>query len=138
MQVSNSLSSDWTVNQRLAARMRAIGYTQQQTAEAVGVELRTVQRWEEKPDFVEFVQALHEAAWQRIEPGIMANVALAVDVQREMLLGKVKADDKRYLAAQRLIDRILDRLLYVEPAPAEAGSGKAGTTVNILNAGPAA
>lgn len=125
--------SEWSVKQRLAARLRAIGYTQQASADQVGVDLNTIQRWEDIDAYVAYEQELHQAAWERIEPGIMANVALAVEVQRDMLLGLVAANDKRYLEARRLIDRIVDRLLYVEPQqPAVPALSAAPTsTVNV-------
>lgn len=135
---------EWSVKQRLAARLRAIGYTQQSSADQVGVDLTTLQRWEEIDAYVEFEQQLHQAAWERIEPGIMANVALAVEVQRDMLLGLVPANDKRYLEARRLIDRIVDRLLYVEPttpAPPSlpaAPSSTVNVTVGASTGAPAA
>lgn len=131
-----SLGRAWNVKQKLGARLRAIGYTQQSTADQVGVSITTIQKWEEDDAFHEYVQQLHNVAWQRIEPAIMANVALAVDVQRDMLNGLVKPDDKRYLEARRLIDRIVDRLLYVEPPALPAGDTAPTTAVNIqLNAG---
>lgn len=130
--------SEWSVKQRLVARLRAIGYTQQSSADQVGVDLTTVQRWEDIDAYVAYEQELHQAAWERIEPGIMANVALAVEVQRDMLLGLVPANDKRYLEARRLIDRIVNRLLYVEPQqptpPAQPAAPS--STVNVSIGGP--
>lgn len=112
----------WKPAKRAAARLRAIGCTQDYTANEVGVDIRTVQNWCAEDEFDSVVRQLKELAWARVEPGIMANVELAIEVQRQMFMGEIKADDKRYLAAQRLIDRILDRLLYVEPAHNPPGS----------------
>src|SRR5689334_17532732 len=95
-----SLAGEWSVKQRLGARLRAIGYTQQAAADQAGCDITTLQRWEEDAAYVAFEQQLHDQAWERIEPGIMANVALAVEVQRDMLRGEVKPDDKRYLEAR--------------------------------------
>lgn len=129
-----TLDGDWNVKQKLGARLRAIGYTQQATADQIGVDITTVQRWEENSAFHDYVQQLHSLAWRRIEPAIMANVELAVDVQRQMFIGELKPDDKRYLEARRLIDRILDRLLYVEPADASdrLPAPGASVTTNVL------
>lgn len=128
-----------TPAQRSVARLLAIGYPQTAAAEALGQNLRTVQRWCADEQFEAYIDRLYQTAWERVEPGIMANVELAIEVQRQMLRGEVKPNDPRYREAARLLDRILDRLLYVEPA--SAGGDAAGiaavsaVNVNVVAAG---
>lgn len=100
-------------------------------ADKVGVTLRTVQYWCAEEEFDQEVSRLRELAWQRVEPGIMANVELALEVQRAMFAGEIKADDKRYIEARRLIDRILDRLLYVEPARSSDSAPAVSAVFNL-------
>lgn len=112
----------WTpsLKQREAALLRARGHTQQQCADAVGLDIREIQRWHEIPEWVALVEEHFLRSVERIEPGLMANIDLAIDVQRQMLRGELKPDDKRYLEARRLIDRIMDRLLSVDRNRGEA------------------
>ena len=121
----------WPPRKRAAARLRAIGCSQQYCADQVGVALRTVQHWCADRVFDAEVTRLQELAWSRVEPGIMANVELALEVQRQMFRGEIAADDKRYLAAQRLIYRILDRLLYVEPASGPDSAPAVSAVINL-------
>ena len=127
----NSLLSGWSTQKREAARLRAIGYTQQMTAEAIGAGMRTVQGWCAEPEFDSHVQRLHEEAFRRIEPQLMANLEMAISVQRDMFAGRISPSEKRYIEAAKLIDRLLDRLLYTEPA--EPASSKPAVGVTVIN-----
>lgn len=92
--------------------MMALGYTQQMVADELGCTIRAVQKWCATPGFYQRVDELAALAWQRIEPGLMSNIELALDVQRLMLLGKVDAKDGRYIEAKALIATVI-RLLSV-------------------------
>lgn len=107
--------SGWKPARRAAALYLAIGFTGQDVADRVGQDIRTIQRWCADPVFDAYRQALRALAISRIEPAIMANVELALDVQRRMLIGEVAPTDARYLAAERIINRIVDRLTRTEP-----------------------
>lgn len=115
--MNDSTYNLWKPDKRAAVRLLAIGCSQQYTADHVGAGLRTVQNWCAEDEFDRIRTELRELAWSRVEPGIMANVELALEVQAQMFRGDIKPDDKRYASAERLIYRILDRLLYVEPLP---------------------
>lgn len=119
--------NEWTPNQRSAARLLAIGYTGSMAAERVGVTRETVSRWLAKQEFADYVQSLHEQAWERIEPAVNANLALALDVQRRVFAGEIKASDGRYVEARRFIERILDRLARAEQPPATGST----STINL-------
>lgn len=129
----------WKPDKRAAARYIAIGCTQQYSADQVGVTLRTVQNWCAEDEFDQVVTQLRDLAWARVEPGIMANVELALEVQRQMFRGEVSPDDKRYAAAQRLIDRILDRLLTIrtEDDPDSPAHNQAANLIQINTGIPA-
>ena len=120
----------WNVQQRSYARLIAIGYSQSEAARQLAVPLRTAQRWMADEGFCQHIQDLHETAWSRVEAGIMANVELAIEVERRWLSGE-KVDEKRYRDARSRIDRILDRLLFVEPPETENRNPTLGATVNI-------
>lgn len=100
----------WIPAQRTAARLLAIGYTRDQVSRSIGVSLRTLYRWCERDAFWSLVEELHGAAWVRVEPRVSANLELALDVQAQMLRGEVGAEDPRYRAAERLINRFVERL----------------------------
>lgn len=125
------LDAKWSVQQRNAARLLAIGYTVAMAAKATGYSVRQIYRLNNDPDFDDYVQALHAYAWQRVEPGIMANALLAITVQRQMFLGEITASDERYREASKLIDRLLDRLLYIEPPPPADSEGSVGPTAAV-------
>ena len=128
-------SLDWKPKQKLVARYLAIGYTQEMAARAVGYSERQVGRLIVDPAFTGLVQQLHERLWSRLEPEIVANMLLAVDVQRRMFLGEINPSDGRYRAAERLLNRILERLLVADPARA-AATPTAAVQVNVNPAGP--
>lgn len=128
---SVALPLDWKPDKRAAARLLAIGCSQQYTADQVGVVLRTVQNWCADPEFDNVRQELQELAWASVEPTIMANVQHALEVQRMVFRGDLNAGDKRYIAAEKLIYRMLDRLLYVEPATAEDRTPAITATFNL-------
>ena len=117
------------MQQQKVARLLAIGYTRKMAADATGYSERQVYRLCDDTDFDAYVQHLHQYAWQQIEPGIMANAALAVKLQQQVFLGDLNPKDPRWREASRLLDRLLDRLLYVEPPP--DGTGKAGPAAAI-------
>lgn len=134
-----TLSSEaLSIRQRNAARLLAIGYTQQQAAEAVGVDKRTITRWCDEEAFHATVEQLHLTAWERIQPGVYSTLEMAIEVVQQMLRGELKADDKRYLAAERLIDRLLSRLFAVGAAPAANDPAADGSVhpVAALPSGP--
>lgn len=107
-----------SVRQRVAAHRLAVGGTQQQAADAVGVEARTIRRWCDDPTFAALVEHLHVTAWQRVEPAVFATLELAIGVIQQMLRGELEADDKRVQSAERLLDRLLNRLFDIGTAPA--------------------
>lgn len=109
-----------SIRQRNAARLLAVGMSQQQAADAVGVDVRTVRRWRDEQAFEDMVQELHLTAWSRIEHAVMATLEQAIGVVQEMLRGEIKPDDKRYLAAERLIERLLTRLFAIGGTEAAA------------------
>ena len=133
-EVAESESGSWSVQQRHAAHWLAIGADKRYTAAQVGMQERQLFRWLSNPAYVAYVEELHQATWERVEPKIMANVMLALDLQRQVLTGEVPWNDKRLGLADKLMTRILDRLLFVEPAPA-AGGQTANGTVNVLVGG---
>lgn len=111
--------ASWKPEQRVAAWCLAIGMTWQATADRVGVKsLQTLANWLKKPEFADYVDYLRATALSRVEPTIMTNLELALDLQRQVLSGELDADDARWREADKLIGRFLDRLLYVEPAGA--------------------
>ena len=114
----------------------AIGYTQQMAADEMGIALRTVQNYCAKKGFYEYVKHLSLLAWERVEPSLMANMELALDVQRQVLLGKIDAKDGRYVEARALI-QVLIRFLQVATRKADDG-GEAGTgaTPSVIDVTP--
>lgn len=108
-----------SVRQRVAAHRLAVGGTQEQAAQAVGVDTRTVRRWCDDPDFAALVDYLHVTAWERVEPAVFATLELAIGVIQQMLRGELEADDKRVLSAERLLERLLNRLFAIGVAPAD-------------------
>lgn len=109
----------WKPARRTAALYLAIGFAGQDVADRVGQDLRTVQRWCADPVFDAYRQALRALAFTRVEPAIMANVEIALDIQRQMLIGEVAPNDARYQAAERIIRYVVDRL--TRPERADAG-----------------
>lgn len=109
----------WKPARRAAALYLAIGFAGQDVADRVGQDLRTVQRWCADPVFDAYRQALRALAFTRVEPAIMANVEIALDIQRQMLIGEVAPNDARYQAAERIIRYVVDRL--TRPERADAG-----------------
>lgn len=127
----NTVKPKWTPKQLLAARCRAIGMTQQASADQVGVNLVTLQRWETQRGFTALREEYMERVVSQVEPTIMANLLLALEVQRQVLNGELTHDSGRAELANRLVARFLDRLLYVEPAPSAGGNPAAAVTVPI-------
>lgn len=128
----------WKPAKRRAAGYLAIGCTVAYTARQTRTPPRTLYNWLDEDEFQRGVISLKETAWQRAEPEIFANLGLALEVQRAMFRGEVQATDERYLAAERLIDRFLGRLLYVEPANVASGNGSVGAAIQLnVNAAPA-
>lgn len=121
------MAGGWRTQQISAAKLLAIGFTQQMTADEVRVDIRTVRRWLERHEFCELVEHYRETACAHIDPDIWAHLRLAIEIDRRVLIGEIAFDDPRAIRAQRLIDRFLDRLLYVEPAPATVAGGNTPT-----------
>ncbi len=107
-----TIPPEWNPAQDRAARLMALGYTQQMVADELQVTLRTVQNWCAIPGFYVYVDELAAMAWTRVEPRLMANIELALDVQRRMLLGEIDAKSPRYVEARSLINVVI-RLLTV-------------------------
>lgn len=127
----------WKAQQLSAARLLAIGYTKGMAASEAGVDLRTVMRWCARSDFHELVLQYQQTAFARVEPMIMANLELALEMQRKVMNGELAPNDPRFAVAHDLIKRFLDRLLYVEPALGAGGNPPPGITVPIqINAQP--
>lgn len=126
----------WKPAKRAAARYLAIGCAQEYAAQHSGVTKRTVQNWCTEPDFDAYVLYLRETALQQVEPAIMANLHLALEVQQQVLRGEIPADDGRYTAADKLIYRFLDKLMAVEAGPATPGPypPPVAVTVNQITA----
>ena len=140
MSESTIIVQPWkpTPEQACAARYLAIGCTLQHSADQARVGLRTVQSWVKKAAFAEYVERLHLSLLERVEASLMANLQLALEVQRQVLNGEVSARDERYAVAHKLIDRLLDKFLIVDPpAPYPALPAPAGPAfaVQINNAG---
>lgn len=106
----------WTPTQYKIAHYVAKGYTKEQTGRMCNVHSDTVRRLLIRNDFNELVYQLAQEAMARIEPTIMANLELALDIQRNMFLGEIPATDRRYTEARALLSRFLDKLLYTEAA----------------------
>jgi autotransporter translocation and assembly factor TamB len=102
-----------SVRQRKAALLLGRGYSQQDAAEAVDVDVRTIRRWSDSEHFEALIAHSASTAFQRVEPGLFSLLDMAVDVGKAMLRGELAADDKRVLAAERLIDRLTARLYNV-------------------------
>lgn len=127
----------WGAHQVRAAYLIAIGWPIDHVAGEVGVHRNAIRKWLLRTAFVQMVDDARAKVVEQFEPAIMANVHLAVDVQRRMLVGEIRPDDKRYLEARRLLERFLDRLLYVEPAPPQVGFPANGISVPIqINTAP--
>lgn len=107
-----------SIRQRNAARLLAIGMSQQQAADGVGVDVRTVRRWCDDRAFAEMVEELHALAWSRVEHAVMAMLEQAIGVMQAMLRGEVAPDDKRYVEASRLVERLIARLFSIAAPPA--------------------
>lgn len=131
--LSETLRVDWRPAQKTAALMLAIGATESHAAVRAGVSQSTITAWKHQPLFDERVRELRASAWQDVEQSIMANVQLALEVQRQGLAGELAIDDPRYRESARLIDRMLDRLLYVEPAGAPAGGPGTINAAVVIN-----
>lgn len=112
----------WNAKQRTAARLLAMGLSKGDVAARVDVDAGTMSEWVKDPHFEDYCEDVYAVAWKRIEPAIMANVELALDLQKRVFLGEVKASDPSYRDASKLITRILDRLLTVEPTHAAIGA----------------
>lgn len=112
----------------LAAYWLGIGVTQQRAADECGADLRTVQRWCAEQSFQDRIAQHRRTAFEQIEPQMWANVRLALDVERRMMNGELKADDPAWLAAQRLLDRFRAVFVDVDAPPSSGGSleGPAG------------
>ena len=129
MALPPAIDLHWPTLKRDCARRLAIGYSAWEAATALNLPIETLRVWMREKDFDVLVQDLHSDVWGRIEPQFMANIEIALLVEQEMFLGRIKADDKRYLEARRKIDRWTDRLLYVEPPDDSPRNRQAGVTV---------
>lgn len=125
----------WTPSEDRVARLLAIGYTQEMAADELGMARRTVQNYCAKPGFYEYVKHLSLLAWERVEPSLMANMELALDVQRQVLLGKLDAKDNRYIEARALI-QVLIRFLQVATRKTDDGEVEAGTPASVIDVTP--
>ena len=104
-----------------AAEMLAAGKTMQETAEAVGVTLRTIAYWKEKPEFQNMVQELHEKALNESKKILIAHAEEAAQKLVQLM------NDENVWVAMQAIREILDRIGVKSP------DNKA--LVNITNIG---
>lgn len=118
-------------NQALAARYLSLGKTLEGTAAELRISHDTIARWMKDPAFLELLDGYKAAAIDLIEPAVMANLMAALELQRQVLHGELDPGDRRYAIAHALVNRFLDRLLYVEPAP--SGGASNGTFIAINN-----
>jgi hypothetical protein len=126
---------DWPVVKGTAARLLAIGCTLEDTAKRCDVVIKTLSNWKNDPAFDAYVTQIRQTLASQIEPSIMANVALALELQRRVFAGELKANEPRYVEAARLISRVLDRLFYVAPPLDPTGDAPRGVHVAINNRG---
>lgn len=119
-----------SVIQRQAAELRALGYTQQMVADQVGRDLRTVQRWCADDAFDARVRELRHLMRYEVEPDILANLRLAVKVQREVFLGQRDPKDATYKEAREFVRIFLARLLTADPDDRAPNVG-ANVQVNV-------
>lgn len=128
MQSDNISSVAWTTAQLKVAWLIAIGYSQPMAAKAVGMSLRQVSRWASLPTYQSLVAVYQSEVMDRIEPAVLQNAALALELQRQMFLGEISPDDKRYREAAKLISRLWDKF-YTEPTT--PGPSPVGNAVQI-------
>lgn len=122
----------WGTAKRQTAWWLAIGASREYAAQQTGITRTTLYRWLEDPVFAAEIERLHIIAVERVEPTIMGNVEFALDIQRRVMTGEIPANDDRATTADRLIGRILDRLLaVVAPAPPGPGVTVAPVQVNV-------
>lgn len=128
-----TVSSEWTpsVSQRAAAQLLAIGSTWQYTADYCRVTVNTIGNWAKRPEFAALVDQVRENVWDRVAPAMMANVMLALEVQRQVLTGEIGGKDDRAIAADRLIGRFADRLVPVEDAAPDHPPAQAANAVQV-------
>lgn len=122
----------WKPAKQLAAKYLAIGCTQEYTAQKTETPHRTLQHWCAEPEFHTWVLHLREVAVAQIEQDIAANVRLALEVQAEVMRGELSASSDRFIVADKLLYRFVDRLVYVEPAT--SADSALGATVVIQHA----
>lgn len=133
---TNAPLGSFTHVQEQAIHFLAIGYDELTCARRVGCKLEAIIRWLQEDKFRQAVRDDAENTLRRLEPNIARNLELALDVQKQVLTGELKAKDERALAANRLVDRFLDKLLYVEvpesaPPSTSAPLGDSGSLVPI-------
>ncbi len=103
-----------TSRQRDAVAARARGFTAVATARMVRCSLRTLWRWEAMPAFAAAMNEERLAVWRKLEEDVMCNFLLALEVERQVLNGELPADSGQARGAEKLIHRLLEKLLVVE------------------------
>lgn len=99
---------------REVARLCALGYSHQAVADMTGYHRRHIIRMVNTEDFVTEVERIKASLSSTLEADILANVSLAVQIERQMLAGDLPSTDKRYIEAKGIVKPIRERLIDVD------------------------
>lgn len=99
------------------------GFTWEETAERATISIRTVANYCKKNRFHEYVKALAANHHRELEPALMRNFHVALDVQHEVLTGRLDAKSDRYAIARELIQVLIRQLAARRIEAARFGTG---------------
>ena len=128
----NSLSA-WkaTPEQEAAARLLAHGTTWQSTADQVHVEIRSIGRWMQRAEFRALVDELAGEWLTRLENQLEAGAQEMISLWRDMVAGRVPADDKRIDRVAPIVRHYYEAAIAWDDAPARDAQGGARMAVQV-------
>ena len=87
--------TQWNPTQLNVARALACSHTHEQAADLAHCSRSTVERLVRRSAFHDLIEEYRKAVWREVEPAFLANLILALDLQRQVIRGDVDATEPR-------------------------------------------